>query len=255
METTDPRADVHVPTDDAAIKTPVMPGSLRSEVTLTLETRQAQRLVSGRARRADRPAIIGLIGFAGLVQAIWQAAKADDPYADWWLIQIDEALTAVETVLLIAQRDVDAQLQAIPALRVIAGASTQPVQTALQFSNPVSYRAAGLVARYDRLVCGLLTAQHTGCVGAPETHRCLAAAGRQMRRALLSPVGYRSLGITRESVRQQTPDAQVAQARMGVLPEVVLSGAARASQAPHRPIDASNRSPDPARAPDDTARR
>ena len=142
METTDPRADVHVPIDDDAIEAPVMPGSLRSEVMLTLETRQAQRLVTGRARRADRPAIIGLIGFAGLVQAIWQAAKADDPYADWWLIQIDEALTAVETVLLIAQQDVDAQLQAIPALRVIAAPTASGVAWLLSSSATMRRSAA-----------------------------------------------------------------------------------------------------------------
>ena len=66
---------------------------------LTLQTRQAQRLVKGRSYSADRPAIIGLIGFANLVRSVWHGARADDPYADWWMLKIHEALEQVKREL------------------------------------------------------------------------------------------------------------------------------------------------------------
>jgi hypothetical protein len=58
------------------------PGVLCGGAVLTLQTRQAQRLVKGRGYSADKPAIIGLIGFANLVRSVWHGARADDPYAD-----------------------------------------------------------------------------------------------------------------------------------------------------------------------------
>ena len=68
------------------------PGALRGEVRLTVQSRYAQRLIVGRAWTPEKPAIIGLVGFADRLRVIWHAARADDPYADWWLIKIDAAL-------------------------------------------------------------------------------------------------------------------------------------------------------------------
>ena len=53
------------------------PGVLRGGATLTLQTRQAQRLVKGRGYTAEKPAITGLIGFANLLRSIWHGARAD----------------------------------------------------------------------------------------------------------------------------------------------------------------------------------
>ena len=75
------------------------PGALRAVVTLTLETRQAQRMVKGRPGTSDKPAIMGLIGFANRLRVIWQGARADDPYADWWLVKIHDALDVADQVV------------------------------------------------------------------------------------------------------------------------------------------------------------
>ena len=60
------------------------PGTLRGQVWLTVQTRQAQRLIRGRSGNADKPAIIGLVGFADRLRVNRQAARNDNPYADWW---------------------------------------------------------------------------------------------------------------------------------------------------------------------------
>ena len=65
-------------------------------MTLTLETRQAQRMVKGRPGTADKPAIMGLIGFANRLRVIWHGARADDPYADWWLVKVHDALDVAD---------------------------------------------------------------------------------------------------------------------------------------------------------------
>lgn len=51
------------------------PGSLYGQTWLTVQTYQAQQLIHGRNKSKDKPAIIGLVGFADRLRVIWQAAR------------------------------------------------------------------------------------------------------------------------------------------------------------------------------------
>ena len=215
------------------------PGALRAVVTLTLETRQAQRMVKGRPGTADKPAIMGLIGFANRLRVIWHGARADDPYADWWLVKVHDALDVADQAVQTAFDAIQTHLTVIEAISATPGASVRPVRTPLRFSNPYAYRGAHLVAHYDRLVRAVLTAQHIGVIARDEAARVLASGGRQLRRAFLSPLGYRLTGVTREDVSQGTARYSKAQASMGKVPAAVVSGALRAPHAPDRPMPAS----------------
>ena len=215
------------------------PGALRAVVTLTLETRQAQRMVKGRPGTADKPAIIGLIGFANRLRVIWQGARADDPYADWWLVKIHDALDVTDQALQASLDAVQARLTGIEAISAAPGASVRPVRTPLRFSNPYAYRGAHLVAHYDRLVRGVLTAQHIGVMTRDDAVRVLAFGGRRLRCAFLSALGYRLMGITRADVSQRTARYSQAQTSMGEVPADVVNGALRAPHAPDRPMSAS----------------
>ncbi len=218
--------------DERSVHIDERPGVLRGGATLTLQTRQAQRLVKGRGYTADKPAIIGLIGFANLVRSIWHGARADDPYADWWMLKIDEALELSQAALRAAEQEVAARFQAIDAIEVSAPTSMKPARIALNFSNPYAFRAARLVALYDGLVRSLLSARHVGLLARDETERALHFGGRQIRRALQSAVGYRFTAVTRLDVVQGTAKALQAQQAMGELPADILAGSRRAPHAP-----------------------
>ncbi|MEX0707161.1 MAG: AcaB family transcriptional regulator, partial [Woeseia sp.] len=78
------------------------PGRLRGVSVLTIKTYLAQQLVFGRAASHDpdgKRGIIGLIGFAGMLTQIFNGAKADDPYADKWLLDIEAAIDAAADAL------------------------------------------------------------------------------------------------------------------------------------------------------------
>ena len=208
------------------------PGALRGGATLTLQTRQAQRLVKGRGYSAEKPAIIGLIGFANLVRTIWHGARADDPYADWWLLQVHDGLDQAERELVSLEQGVVTRFDAMGAIDVASPASVKPARIALNFSNPYAFRAAGLIGRFDALVCTVLSARHVGLVGRDEAERMLHQGGRWVRRALQSPVGYRLMGVTRGDLQQGTAKALQAREAMGEVPDDVQSGARRAPHAP-----------------------
>ena len=131
------------------------PGVLRGGATLTLQTRQAQRLVKGRGQSEGKPAIIGLIGFANMLRVIWHGARADDPYADWWMLKVHDALQFSQEHLESAGQEVATRFQAMGSIHVDAPASTKPARIALNFSNPYAFRGAQLVSAYDALVRSL----------------------------------------------------------------------------------------------------
>ena len=58
------------------------------------ETCQAQSLIRGRRSSEGKSAIVGLIGFADRLKSLSQSVCFDDPYADWWLIKVGEAIAA-----------------------------------------------------------------------------------------------------------------------------------------------------------------
>ena len=144
------------------------PGALQGEAWLTLQTRHAQRLVRGRAAAPDKPAIIGLFGFADRLRGIWQGARQDDPYADWWLIQIHTALAAVKQRIQAGQQTLAERLAASQTLAVTVAVSQKPYRTPLRFANPYAYRGARWLGEYDNLARGVLSAVHVGLMDAAD---------------------------------------------------------------------------------------
>lgn len=210
------------------------PGALRGQVWLTVQTRQAQRLIRGRNGNADKPAIIGLVGFADRLRVIWQAARDDDPYADWWLVKVHDALERVRDLIKNEEAVLDTRLQQLTALEVAVAESMKPYRIALQFANPYAYRGAQLIAEYDRFVRTLLTAHHVGVLTGMATEGLLNACARKIRGAFAVPQGYHLLNVDRAALRQGAANASHARRLMGDVPESVLNGAHRAPLAPRK---------------------
>ncbi len=200
------------------------PGPLRGQAWLTVQTRQAQHLIRGRKGTAGKPAIIGLTGFADRLRVIWQAARNDDPYADWWLIKIHEAIDASGAFIRDRQAELDSQLDQMTGLEVAIAGSLKPCRIPLQFANPYAYRAARLLSEYDTLVCTLLTARHIGLLDSEATEDLLKLCGRKIRSTFAVPQGYRFLKIDRASLSQGGGKSSNARQAMGEVPDDVLSG-------------------------------
>jgi len=210
------------------------PGPLRGQVWLTLQTVQARRLVRGRSGSAGKPPIFGLTTFADRLRVIWQAARDDDPYADWWLIKIHEALESKEKRLRSIRQMVDERLAQMDAIEVAVATSERPFRTPLRFANPYAYRAAHLLANYDAEVCAALTAHHVGVLAHRTCVDLIRQGSHEIRGLFSLPQGYRFLRIDRGEVERGSPKARDAERRMGSLPDEVLSGEHRAPLAPQR---------------------
>ena len=208
------------------------PGVLRGQVWLTIQTRQAQQLVRGRNGTAEKPAITGLVGFANQLRVIWQAARNDDPYADWWLIKVHETLDSARQLINKRQTEVDARLDQMTAMDVVVAESLRPYRVPLRFANPYAYRGARLIAAYDTLVRTVLTGTHIGLFDRDTADGFLKLCTRKIRGAFALPRDYRFLGLDRETVRKGTGQAAQAAERMGIVPDAVMSGERRAPLVP-----------------------
>ena len=67
-------------------------GSLRSSITLTLHTHHAARLWQGRAAREGVHGILGMAGYISVTNLLKQASSQDDPFADWFMLQLEDKL-------------------------------------------------------------------------------------------------------------------------------------------------------------------
>ena len=210
------------------------PGALHGQVWLTLQTHQAQQLIHGREGTPDKPPIIGLTGFANRLRVIWRAARDDDPYADWWLIKVHEAIDTIATLFRHRQAALNASLEQMTAMKVTVAASQDPVRVDLQFANPYAYRGAQLVAEYDRLVCTAWTARHIGLLEGQACVHIQRACARKLRALFLIPQSYRLLKINRETVRTTMGRSAEARQRMGELPADILSGEYQAPLVPRQ---------------------
>ena len=210
------------------------PGVLRGEVWLTVQSRHAQRLILGRVATLDKPAIIGLVGFADRLRVIWNAARADDPYADWWLIKIDEALERARQRIKHERVVLDQCIQERSALQIKVVTTEKPYRTQLQFANPYAYWGAHLVAEFDTTARTILTARHVGLISGANAEESLRGTSGVIRSLFAVPQGYRVFRIDRKAVASGGRVAKSAAELMGELPQDVLAGERFASLTPRR---------------------
>ena len=215
-----------------------VPGALKGSATMSVQTRQAQSLVRGRSESAATPdakakyAIIGLVRFGFNMNRMWEAARADDPYADWFLIRMTEALTEARQDVTDKLAWVQGVLKSMPAIHVDVGNSSAPVSVPLYFTNPYGYMGAYLLSDYDHLVRAALTAKHVALTSTAKANEIIQDGGRRVRSAYALSGAWRNFTVTRADIRQNTQRAQQARAAMGALPDDILAGTWRAEVAP-----------------------
>ncbi|MCS9797961.1 TIGR03761 family integrating conjugative element protein, partial [Pseudomonas aeruginosa] len=93
-------------------------------------------------------------------------AAQDDPYSDWWLVQIEEKVESCQAALKAIDQRLDDVMAKLPAtLDISENLSVTPVKVPLFISNPLGFKAVYLLTNYDELARRILLAQHVGLVG------------------------------------------------------------------------------------------
>ncbi len=208
------------------------PGGLRNNTRMEIQTRQAQKLVTGRRRGKDVNPIIGLMDFGRRMKLLWLSAEADDPYADWHLVQVEDSIQEARALIKEKKVWLDDVLNAMEGIEIEIAQSLHPINISIYFQNPFGYMGAYLVKEYDSLACSVFTARHLGLIDRATSESIIETTGKAIRRTFTQVTLWKFTGITREDVRQDNQNAKRAFETHGECPADVLSKKRRAKTAP-----------------------
>lgn len=208
------------------------PGDLRSETRMTIQTRQAQKLVVGRKSADHVEPIIGLLDFGRRMKLIWLSAEADDPFADWFLVKIEQSLNESQALIQAKTDWLNTRLSEIQGFDIQVAHSLQPLQVPIYFQNPYGYMGAYLIADYDALARSVFTARHIALIDRTVAEQLLQVTGKAIRRTFNLASQWKFTGVTREDVLAQNPNALKAIGFLGECPEPIVSKTQRAKISP-----------------------
>jgi integrating conjugative element protein (TIGR03761 family) len=208
-------------------------GALRSAMQLTLHTHHASRIWHGRAASEGRHGIIGLSGFASIMAKMRRGAEQDDPYSDWWMLEIERKLDDTKTRLAVLREQVDQVLADVPPeLSLGENLNVQPVKIPLFIGAQLGFLAVYLLADFDNLARRLMLAHHTALIDRHTLERMLDEGSYLLRSTFALAQRYRYSGATRDDIAANNAVARAAREKFGELPQDVLKGTRRSRFAP-----------------------
>ncbi|BBR54726.1 PFL_4669 family integrating conjugative element protein [Pseudomonas putida] len=208
-------------------------GSLRSSITLTLHTHHAARLWQGRSRREGVHPILGMPGYISVTNLLKQASSQDDPYADWFMLQLEEKLLQAKAAVHTLVQQVSQVERALPTqVDVGDNLNIHPVTLPLYIGSQLGFLAIYLLTDYDTLVRRVLLAHHTALIGRADMESWIDGGAHHVRSLLGLAQHYRLAGVTRDDMAANNARAREALEKFGTPPQDILEGSRRSQFAP-----------------------
>jgi len=212
---------------------------IRAERELILHTELANRMFDGRHGRArcdrhsrDKCRIAGLRLFASRARTIWHDARDGNPFAHWWLIQIERVLSEAAKELHVTTEEYERLLQTQSFLEIRKLGASKPHHRRVSFHSPLAYDAARLIAHLDHLLLLLIECTRQNLISVKENITVGRAAARCVLRVFNLAIRYKHYDISFKDIARPTAWVPRALREMGRIPEEVINGSLRAQCAP-----------------------
>lgn len=208
-------------------------GSLRSSITLTLHTHHAARLWQGRLAREGSHPIMSMAGYINITNILKQAAAQDDPFADWFMLMLEEKLLQAKAQMGQLIEQVSHLEKLLPSqIDVGDNLNIHPVTLPLFIGSQLGFLAVYLLTDYDTLVRRVLLAHHTALIGRPDMEGWIDQGAHQVRSLFGIAHRCRVSGVTRGDAAATNARFQEAVDKYGLPPQDVLDGTRRSQFAP-----------------------
>lgn len=160
--------------------------SSQSNDRFYLHTKQAVRLWEGNNNKKNGARWPGIRFGLSLSNELLSMALADNPYAQYRLLQLEDQIAEIEQYLNEHLSNVDSQIAALAAsgLQISVIKNNNPVEVSLTAVRGYGYRLVKLLMDYDRFVCAVKTLSVKGFVNNADANDILYDGGRLMRRML-----------------------------------------------------------------------
>lgn len=204
------------------------PGSLHNDASMTIHTIHALRLISGRRKTDTRQQIAGLNTFLGMTHHISLCAMRGDPYADWYMVRIENKADDVNIFIKQLKEQVETVFQKIPtSLTIGENISQEPITLSMMTYSPLGYMAIFILAEFDELVRQIILAQRLALIDRRTQGQWLGEAAHHLRSLFHLVMSYKFSGVNREDIAMNNAAAQAARHRLGDVPADILDGSLR----------------------------
>lgn len=169
-----------------------------------------------------------LLHIAERLRTLWQAAKDNNPYADLYLLQLEDTMLTARHELKRCEKQYQQQLMQYPDIQLELVTSQNPLVMQLYFLNIYSFRTAILIGHFDRLARYALSLQNITFDIKVPLSQVLQELGAPLRKLLEIPKQWQLFKVTREDIQQNNEIAKAAQTHFGTVPDArILSGEIR----------------------------
>jgi len=210
-------------------------GPLRSAITIELHTHLATRTWSGRVANPedDIPAIIGMPRFLNIMNIIRLDSLVDNPYADMWMLRLEERLLAAREEMNILIDSMKTVFSQLPEMMTIESClSIQPARFPVFAASQLGFIAIYLLTDYDNLMRNALLASHMAFLSRAELNSLNQRGGNIIRSILVLAQRYRRISVTRQDIREGNARALAALEQAGPVPDDIFDVSRRSAWAP-----------------------
>ncbi len=200
--------------------------------TLTVHTPEALMFCRSKAQfpgNDKAPWKPNIFYFGNNMNKIWANAKADDPYAEFALIQVEKKLDKTSQRLSLFERlakRMKSRWQVPAGLDIQSCETIEPLTLAMGgkvFNTPHSKSLIVLIARFDALVGELKSLKQFNIVKNKRFHTIVRKATKSMRAVIQETHGYKATGVTRYDIFNKTKLGAEAIEQLGMIPLAVLN--------------------------------
>ncbi|EBZ5774447.1 TIGR03761 family integrating conjugative element protein [Salmonella enterica] len=210
-------------------------GPLRTTVTIELHTHLATRTWSGRQPNPEEKVhgIIGMPRLLNILNVIRLDAIADNPYADLWMLRLEERLLNAREEMNVLIDSMKTTFSQLPEMMTVEScASIQPARFPVFAGTQLGFIAVYLLTDFDKLMRNLMLAHHMALISRAELNDLRQRGGNLIRSILVLAQKYRRIPVTRQDIRDRNARALAAEEQAGPVPEDIFDGSRRSAYAP-----------------------
>ncbi len=167
-----------------------------------LHTRLAQNLYNGSWRFGK----MGLLQFAKMTAVLWKAHTEDDPYAEWYLLKIYQALLEAKTIMNQHEAALEQQLNSKRGFKIQMFTNPTPMEVTVNITLPFIFLAAELLEAIDYVARQLFTLTRLGIMAHGDLSSTVLYREAQKIFALAREWQY--TGVNRADIHSNNPKAQ-----------------------------------------------
>jgi integrating conjugative element protein (TIGR03761 family) len=190
--------------------------SLTADFNLTLHTASAQAIFEGEWS----PGKTGLRQFGRYVQILWEAFEKEDPYAEWQLLKVYEAIQALKTKMQEQEKLLRKQTLSLRGIYIKPFRNGNPITVSMVSVNILVLMAANLITQTDYLSRQILTLKQLGLV--PVIQMRVQELCDEIQKVFMLAQEWEQSDITRQEILDHTKKAQRLEKKFGKLPEDIL---------------------------------